>query len=167
MYECVYSTSDYSDMVFLVSISFNKVVDVQFNSTVGEFVGYTEQGVKYAENLNKNKELLQHLKAQVDALCIPNAQNSDSAVRDKTGECYKTLVSSLLHNKDLTMFVHWHRRTPLKMHETEVCCFGGVVSAQCGCLRYTKSIKYILQLDNFTQVLFYKILTLRFFFRTE
>lgn len=126
MYECVYSTSDYSDMVYLVSMSFNKVVDIQFNSTVGEFVGYTEQGVEYAENFNKNKELVQGLKAGVDTICKPNAQTSDTAVRDKTGECYKTLVSSLLHNKDLTMCVHWRRRTPLKMHETGLlfwwCC---------------------------------------------
>lgn len=111
MYECVYSASDYSDMVLLVSLSFNKVVDIQFNSTVGVFVGYTEQGVKYAENLNKNKELVQGLKAKVDTVCKPNAQISDSSVRDKAGECYKTLVSSLLHNKYLTTCVHWCRRT--------------------------------------------------------
>jgi len=99
--ECFYSTSDYSDMVLLQSYSFNKVVCVQFNSTVGKFVGFTEQGVKYAANFNKDQNFLQQLKAQVDTFCRHNAQNYDSAVRDKAGECYNTPVSSLLHNKDL------------------------------------------------------------------
>ncbi|KAL1269474.1 hypothetical protein QQF64_031763 [Cirrhinus molitorella] len=81
--ECLYSTSDYSDMVLLASFSFNKVVDVQFNSTVGEFVGYTEEGVTYAKNFNKNQAFLQQLKADVDAFCKHNAQIRDSAIRNK------------------------------------------------------------------------------------
>ncbi|XP_056320269.1 H-2 class II histocompatibility antigen, E-B beta chain [Danio aesculapii] len=81
--ECIYSTSDYSNMVCLVSYSFNKVVDVQYNSSVGEFVGYTEQGVKFAENFNKNQAYLQQLKAEVNRVCRHNAQIFDSAVRDK------------------------------------------------------------------------------------
>uniref|UniRef100_A0A8C1DP72 Ig-like domain-containing protein n=1 Tax=Cyprinus carpio carpio TaxID=630221 RepID=A0A8C1DP72_CYPCA len=96
MYDCVYSTRDYSDMEYLVSLSFNKVVHLQFNSSVGKFVGYTEQGVKYAENLNKDQALLQQLKAQADTACRSNAQLADSSVRDKTGECYRTLLSAVL-----------------------------------------------------------------------
>ncbi|XP_056102600.1 H-2 class II histocompatibility antigen, E-D beta chain-like [Rhinichthys klamathensis goyatoka] len=84
MDECVYSTSDYSDMVYLVSMSFNKVVELQFNSTEGKFVGVTEDGVKQAERLNKDQNLLQGLKASVDTVCRNNAQNNDLAVRDKT-----------------------------------------------------------------------------------
>lgn len=66
------------------------------------------------------------------------------------------------------MCVHWLRKHS-KCINTEVCCFGGVVSAQCGFLQGfmmvfdTKSIKYILQLDN-TQGLLYKIVTLRIYF---
>ncbi|RAM39419.1 hypothetical protein DOZ52_29355, partial [Enterobacter hormaechei] len=75
--ECVYSTSDYSDMVYLQSYSFNKVVDVQCNSTLGKCVGYTEEGVKYAENWNKDLAFLQQLKTIVDSGCKPNAQISD------------------------------------------------------------------------------------------
>ncbi|KAF4109765.1 H-2 class II histocompatibility antigen, E-S beta chain-like [Onychostoma macrolepis] len=83
MSECVYSASDYSDMVYLVSYSFNKAVDLQYNSTVGKFVGSTEQGVKMAENFNNNPAYLQQRKAQVDGYCKHNAQVLDSAVRDK------------------------------------------------------------------------------------
>nr|NP_571551.3 major histocompatibility complex class II DAB precursor [Danio rerio]CAK11370.1 novel protein similar to vertebrate major histocompatibility complex class II DAB gene (mhc2dab) [Danio rerio] len=81
--QCFYSTSDYSDMVYLASYSFNKVVDTQFNSSVGKFVGYTEQGLIFAENFNKDQAYLHQLKAQVDTFCRHNAQIWDSAVRDK------------------------------------------------------------------------------------
>lgn len=101
MSECVYSTSDYSDMVYLLSYSFNKVVHEQYNSTVGKFVGYTEQGVKYAANFNKNQAYLDQLKAAVDRFCRHNAQILDSSVRDKSGECCRTLLSSVLLNNDL------------------------------------------------------------------
>ncbi|XP_073675474.1 rano class II histocompatibility antigen, D-1 beta chain-like [Garra rufa] len=80
--KCVYSTSDYSDMVFLVSYSFNKAVDLQYNSTVGKFVGGTEFGVKQAEYFNKNQAYMQQLKANVDT-CRHNVQIWDSSVRDK------------------------------------------------------------------------------------
>ncbi|XP_026099947.1 H-2 class II histocompatibility antigen, E-S beta chain [Carassius auratus] len=84
MNECVYSTSDYSDMVFLASSSFNQVVYLQFNSSVGKYVGYTELGVKYAENFNKDQAFIQQKKAAVDRFCRHNAQIWDTAVRDKS-----------------------------------------------------------------------------------
>ncbi|XP_051760010.1 H-2 class II histocompatibility antigen, E-S beta chain-like isoform X2 [Ctenopharyngodon idella] len=91
--ECVYSTSDYSDMVYLQSKSFNKFVDVQCNSTLGKCVGYTEEGVKYAEDWNKNPAYMQQLKTAVDTFCRHNAQISDSAVRDKAVQPKVTLSS--------------------------------------------------------------------------
>nr|AGV52144.1 MHC class II beta antigen [Megalobrama amblycephala] len=81
--ECVYSTSDYSDMVFLSSISFNKVVEAQFNSTVGEFVGYTKDGVRQAERWNKDPSMLQQWRAQKDTYCHHNAEIYQSAIADK------------------------------------------------------------------------------------
>uniref|UniRef100_A0A8C2H2D8 Ig-like domain-containing protein n=1 Tax=Cyprinus carpio TaxID=7962 RepID=A0A8C2H2D8_CYPCA len=93
-FDCVYSTSDYSDMVFLQLYSFNKVVDVQFNSSVGKYVGYTEEGVKYAENWNKDPAILQDAKAAVDRFCRPNAQNHDTSVRDKSVKPKITLRSA-------------------------------------------------------------------------
>ncbi|XP_056102631.1 H-2 class II histocompatibility antigen, E-S beta chain-like [Rhinichthys klamathensis goyatoka] len=84
MIECIYSTSDYSDMVFLVSMSFNKVLDAQYNSTVGKFVWFTEQAEKSAEIWNNNQAFMQGLKADVDTYCRHYARIVDSAVRDKT-----------------------------------------------------------------------------------
>uniref|UniRef100_A0A8C1Q0R2 Zgc:103700 n=1 Tax=Cyprinus carpio TaxID=7962 RepID=A0A8C1Q0R2_CYPCA len=94
MYDCVYSTSDYSDMVYLNSYSFNQVVDLQFNSSVGKYVGYTEQGVKFAENFNKDPAIMQQQKAEVDRFCRHNAQIWDSAVRDKSVKPKITLRSA-------------------------------------------------------------------------
>ncbi|XP_051965348.1 H-2 class II histocompatibility antigen, E-S beta chain-like [Xyrauchen texanus] len=83
---CIYSTSDYSDMVFMDDYLFNKDKVLQFNSTLGKFVGYTDLGVMNAERLNKDPNILQQYQANVDRFCRHNAQLFDSAVRDKTVE---------------------------------------------------------------------------------
>nr|AAH83466.2 Zgc:103700 [Danio rerio]AAI63989.1 Zgc:103700 protein [Danio rerio] len=91
-FECIYSTSDYSDMVYLVSLSFNKFVDVKCNSTEVKCVGFTEQGVKFADNYNKDQGILQDLKASVDT-CRHNAEIIDSTVRDKAVKPKVTIKS--------------------------------------------------------------------------
>ncbi|TRZ04142.1 hypothetical protein DNTS_007147, partial [Danionella cerebrum] len=78
--------SDYTDMEFIDSYSFNKDVDLQFNSTVGKFVGFTDLGKKQAEYANKNQAFIQQEKAFVDTFCKHNAQVLDSRVRDKAIE---------------------------------------------------------------------------------
>ncbi|XP_051524694.1 H-2 class II histocompatibility antigen, E-S beta chain-like [Myxocyprinus asiaticus] len=81
---CIYSTRDYSDMVFIDAYLFNKDKVIEFNSTVGKFVGYTELGVRNAENWNNNPDIMQKWRAEVDRFCKYNAQIDDSCVRDKT-----------------------------------------------------------------------------------
>ncbi|XP_016344371.1 HLA class II histocompatibility antigen, DP beta 1 chain-like [Sinocyclocheilus anshuiensis] len=81
--QCIYSSSDFSDMVFLIDYYFNKYLYVQFNSNVGEFVGFTEVGVRTAENLNKDTALLQQLKAEVERVCKHNAVLYKTAIHDK------------------------------------------------------------------------------------
>ncbi len=83
--QCIYSSSDFSDMVLLIDYSFNKYLYVQYNSTVGKFVGFTEFGVKAAENWNKNPAYLQQLKAEVDTFCRHNAELYKTAIHDKAG----------------------------------------------------------------------------------
>ncbi|XP_052407403.1 rano class II histocompatibility antigen, A beta chain-like [Carassius gibelio] len=81
--QCIYSSSDFSDMVFLMDFYFNKYLYVQFNSTVGRFVGFTEVGVKFAENWNKDQAYLQQIKAEVDTFCKPNAALYKTSIHDK------------------------------------------------------------------------------------
>ncbi|XP_067308424.1 rano class II histocompatibility antigen, A beta chain-like isoform X2 [Pseudorasbora parva] len=82
--QCIYSSPDLSDMVFIEGYYFNKYLFIQFNSTVGKFVGFTEFGVANAEKWNKDLSLLQQTRAQVDAFCKPNAVIAKSAIYDKT-----------------------------------------------------------------------------------
>ncbi|KTG39621.1 hypothetical protein cypCar_00034708 [Cyprinus carpio] len=91
--KCIHSSRDFSDMVFVDNYIFNKDVHIQFNSTVGEFVGYTALGVHNAELWNKDTTGLQQERAQVDSFCKHNAQIRQSAIADKTGEQHKTLIS--------------------------------------------------------------------------
>ncbi|XP_051525870.1 H-2 class II histocompatibility antigen, E-S beta chain-like [Myxocyprinus asiaticus] len=81
---CIYSTRDYSDMVYISAYLFNKDKYTEFNSTVGKFVGYTDYGVRNAEYWNNNPDFMQQMRAEVDRFCRHNAQIFDSSVRDKT-----------------------------------------------------------------------------------
>ncbi|KAK2907376.1 hypothetical protein Q8A67_006361 [Cirrhinus molitorella] len=81
--QCIYSSPDFSDMVFLDGYYFNKYLYMQFNSTVGEFVGFTEFGVRNAEILNKDQAYIQQLKAEVDRFCKANAALYKKDIHDK------------------------------------------------------------------------------------
>ncbi|XP_043102145.1 H-2 class II histocompatibility antigen, E-S beta chain-like [Puntigrus tetrazona] len=82
--ECIYSSPDLSDMVYIDNYIFNKDIVVQFNSTVGEYVGYTELGVKSARAWNSDGNILQQERAEVERFCKHNAQIRQSAITDKT-----------------------------------------------------------------------------------
>ncbi|KAA0713776.1 SLA class II histocompatibility antigen, DQ haplotype C beta chain [Triplophysa tibetana] len=82
--ECIYSSSDHSDMVYIQGYYYNKFMDIQFNSTLGEFVGFTEYGVRTAESWNKDTAYMQQVREEVNRVCKYNAELLDSAVRDKT-----------------------------------------------------------------------------------
>ncbi|RXN20208.1 MHC class II beta [Labeo rohita] len=81
---CYHSSSDLSDMVFVDRYIFNKDVFIEFNSTVGEYVGYTAHGVYNAELWNKDTIGLQQMRAEVERYCKHNAENHQSAIADKT-----------------------------------------------------------------------------------
>ncbi|XP_077073445.1 rano class II histocompatibility antigen, A beta chain-like [Siphateles boraxobius] len=82
--QCIYSSPDLSDMVFIEGLYFNRYPFVKFNSTVGKFVGFTEFGVRTAEMWNKDESILQQTRAQVDVFCRPNAELTEAAVYNKT-----------------------------------------------------------------------------------
>ncbi|XP_073700919.1 H-2 class II histocompatibility antigen, I-E beta chain-like [Garra rufa] len=92
--DCIYSTKDYSDMVYLNSYSFNKDVYVQYNSTLGKYVGFTEHGVKTAERWNNDEAIMRDAKAAVDTLCKHNAQIDDSTITYKSVKP-KVMLSSV------------------------------------------------------------------------
>uniref|UniRef100_A0A673L0H3 H-2 class II histocompatibility antigen, I-E beta chain-like n=2 Tax=Sinocyclocheilus rhinocerous TaxID=307959 RepID=A0A673L0H3_9TELE len=82
--KCIHGSRDFSDMVFVDNYIFNKDVYIQFNSTVGEYVGYTAHGVYNADLWNKDTNILQQERAEVDRYCKHNAELYQSAIADKT-----------------------------------------------------------------------------------
>ncbi|XP_051747993.1 H-2 class II histocompatibility antigen, E-S beta chain [Ctenopharyngodon idella] len=82
--QCIYSSPDLSDVVYISSYVFNKAVVSEFNSTLGKFVGYTEYGMRNAEYWNNNTNILQGMKADLDNFCKHNAEIYNSYIRDKT-----------------------------------------------------------------------------------
>lgn len=80
-------------MVMIDNYAFNKDVDIQFNSTVGYYVGYTEHGVYNAQLWNNDTNFLQQERAEVERVCKHNAEIRQSAITDKTGKKHKILIS--------------------------------------------------------------------------
>ncbi|XP_035392007.1 rano class II histocompatibility antigen, D-1 beta chain-like isoform X2 [Electrophorus electricus] len=84
--QCLYSSRDLNDMVLIDSYIFNKIEYLQFNSTVGKFVGYNEHGIYYAEKYSNDTALIQGLLAGVDGVCKQSADFCYSHIMDKTVE---------------------------------------------------------------------------------
>ncbi len=103
--KCIHSSRDLTDMVFVDNYIFNKDVVVQFNSTVGEYVGYTELGVKSAQSWNSDTIGLQQERAQVETYCKHNADIRQSAIADKTGQWHTILISPVIHNTHLSNYI--------------------------------------------------------------
>uniref|UniRef100_A0A673JUS4 HLA class II histocompatibility antigen, DP alpha 1 chain-like n=1 Tax=Sinocyclocheilus rhinocerous TaxID=307959 RepID=A0A673JUS4_9TELE len=55
---CIYSSPDFSDMVYIDSFYLNKFLFTQFNSTLRKFVGFSEIGMRVAEGWNNSPFLL-------------------------------------------------------------------------------------------------------------
>ncbi|NP_001182463.1 MHC class II beta chain precursor [Oncorhynchus mykiss] len=89
---CLYSSIDMHGAEFIQSYTFNKVEHLRFNSTVGEFVGYTELGLKNAKRLNRGQEVVQ-MRGELERLCKPNADIHYRAILDKTVEPHVRLSS--------------------------------------------------------------------------
>ncbi|XP_058246343.1 DLA class II histocompatibility antigen, DR-1 beta chain-like [Hemibagrus wyckioides] len=81
--ECIYSSRDLSDMVYIDSYIFNKVRYKWFNSTVGKFQGYTAHGIYNAELANNDTAYMQGERADLDT-CKHNAQINYPAITDKS-----------------------------------------------------------------------------------
>ncbi|KAI4892190.1 hypothetical protein NFI96_029331 [Prochilodus magdalenae] len=73
--ECITSSSDLSDLEYIFTQYFNKIMYLRFNSTVGKFVGYTKFGVYNAELRNKGPELQQR-RAELQTTCKKNMKNA-------------------------------------------------------------------------------------------
>ncbi|KAK2840606.1 hypothetical protein Q7C36_012185 [Tachysurus vachellii] len=83
---CYWNKDDLSDMELIRPYIFNKINYIEFNSTLGKYVGYTELGIRNAEVWNKDTAQLQAQKAQVETYCKRNVGIYYSVVLSKTVE---------------------------------------------------------------------------------
>nr|ABH09451.1 MHC class II antigen beta chain [Dicentrarchus labrax] len=90
---CVFNSTDLKDIEYIKSHYFNKMEDVRFSSSVGEYVGYTEPGLMYAKNWNKDTSQLAAMKAQKETYCLTHVNVAYQAVLDKSVKPYVVLSS--------------------------------------------------------------------------
>ncbi|KAL7824838.1 hypothetical protein SRHO_G00343990 [Serrasalmus rhombeus] len=81
--DCFTTSSDLTDVEYIDTYYFNKDPYIQFNSTVGKWVGFTEHGVKSAERWNDDLDLPQ-IRAEVDRYCKFNLNINFCDVLEKT-----------------------------------------------------------------------------------
>ena len=83
---CDFNSSDLNDIEFIDSYYYNKLEYSRFSSRVGEFVGFTEYGVKNAEYWNKDKAFMAQERAEKERYCKNNVGNEYSQALDQSGE---------------------------------------------------------------------------------
>ncbi|KAI4892191.1 hypothetical protein NFI96_029332 [Prochilodus magdalenae] len=81
--ECITSSSALTDMEFIDTYYFNKDPVVQFNSSVGVYVGFSEFGQRNAELWNNNSTSLQDEREMVNTHCNRSLKNDYLKVWEK------------------------------------------------------------------------------------
>ncbi|XP_018542857.1 H-2 class II histocompatibility antigen, E-D beta chain [Lates calcarifer] len=80
---CEFNSTDLSDIEFIRSYVYNRLEFIRFSSSLGKFVGFTEFGVKSAEQWNQGPELAQ-MRAEKERYCVPNINLEYQAALTKT-----------------------------------------------------------------------------------
>lgn len=77
MNRCQFSSYDAHDAVYLEEYYFNKMLIIQYNSTLGKAVGYTKEAKKIADQLNSRPSFLidELWKTDVCKKNVPQAYN--------------------------------------------------------------------------------------------
>ncbi|XP_067269412.1 H-2 class II histocompatibility antigen, E-D beta chain-like [Pseudorasbora parva] len=83
LFQCTYISRDLSDVELICSMSFNKAVQIQFNSTLGKYQGFTEIGVEYAHLWNNNPKTLSDISNLVN-VCKHYGEIGYPAIVDKS-----------------------------------------------------------------------------------
>nr|AYN72199.1 MHC class II antigen beta chain [Oreochromis niloticus] len=100
VWRCAFTSTDLKDIEFYFSYNYNKIKYIEFSSSLGKFVGFTDFGVKTAETWNNIPARLASMRAQKGTYCKSNID-----VR------YHKLTS-----KSARPTVKLHSTTPLSSH---------------------------------------------------
>ncbi|XP_028420408.1 H-2 class II histocompatibility antigen, E-S beta chain-like [Perca flavescens] len=91
---CDFNSSDLKDIELINSFYYNMVEYARFSSSLGKYVGYTEFGVKNAENWNKDPSILAQMNAQKETYCKHNIDIDYQNALTKSAEPYVRLSST-------------------------------------------------------------------------
>uniref|UniRef100_I3JNP0 H-2 class II histocompatibility antigen, E-S beta chain n=1 Tax=Oreochromis niloticus TaxID=8128 RepID=I3JNP0_ORENI len=69
---CLFNSTELRDIEYIRSYYYNRIEYVRFSSSLGMFVGYTEYGVKEADQWNNDPGQLAAMRAQKEIYCTPN-----------------------------------------------------------------------------------------------
>nr|AAA49379.1 MHC class II protein [Morone saxatilis] len=81
---CVFNSTDPRNIEYINSYYYNKLEYARFSSSEGEFVGYTELGVKNAERFNKDPSYLAQRRAEKERYCLTNINIDYQNALDKS-----------------------------------------------------------------------------------
>ncbi|KAL3050798.1 hypothetical protein OYC64_001130 [Pagothenia borchgrevinki] len=71
---CEFTSSELKDIQYIMSYYYNKLEFIRFDSSVGEYVGYTEFGVMNAERMNKDPSEMAQRRAEKERFCQHNVK---------------------------------------------------------------------------------------------
>ncbi|CAN9509397.1 unnamed protein product [Ophioblennius macclurei] len=90
---CQFNSSELNDIEYIYSLFYNKLELFRFTSSLGKFVGYTEEGVKQANYFNSQPDYMAQMRAAKETYCKHNIDIWYSNVLTKSAEPYVTIHS--------------------------------------------------------------------------
>ncbi|TKS80505.1 H-2 class II histocompatibility antigen, I-E beta chain [Collichthys lucidus] len=91
---CDFNSTDLKNIEFIRSWYYNKVEFARFSSSLGEFVGFTEFGLKQAKYWNSDASYMAQLRGDKERYCQHNIQIWYNQILDKSAEPYVRLHSA-------------------------------------------------------------------------
>ena len=89
--DCEFNSTKLNDIEYIRSYHYNKREYVTFRSSVGKFVGYTENGVFNAKNWNNGPVVVQ-MRAEKESYCLPTVGIDEENALTKSGESVSVCV---------------------------------------------------------------------------
>ncbi|XP_038132780.1 SLA class II histocompatibility antigen, DQ haplotype D beta chain-like [Cyprinodon tularosa] len=118
-FRCLFNSTELKDIQYIYSYIYNKVEFLRFDSNVGLYVGYTQFGLRQADNLNSQPEVLRVKRAQKELFCQHNAGVWYRNILNKSGEPSVTLRAMKLpaggHPALLTCGVYGFYPKPIRV----------------------------------------------------
>ncbi|XP_062271269.1 H-2 class II histocompatibility antigen, E-S beta chain-like [Scomber scombrus] len=90
---CEFNSTNLENVRYIRSYYYNKLEILNFDSSVGKYVGYTELGVMNAKRFNNDPSELAAMNAQRETYCLNNVKNDYNKALTKSVKPYVRLHS--------------------------------------------------------------------------